>query len=240
MPKWPLASHKTMIKTRLLLCIALCSGSLLTAQRAEQASWFTFELNRELSKKVSAEFSQQVRLDRNNTRLRGLYTNADFSYKLGKGWRALAEVRYSTSARWDRIRYGAGLQKRWKLKGKQKAEVRLKGLFQRQFHWLSDPTFGINPPINNYRIKLGYEQKLIPKTRLGVFVEPMWRTERGETFARRFRAGLQLNRALPGPFNVTLGYMWQRNINVIRNFHILQLTLSFNWKKKSGQTETEQ
>lgn len=210
------------------------------AQRSEQATWLSLEVKREVSRKIDLELSQQIRLDRNSSRIRGHYSNVDLSYKLGNGWQALVETRFSTSVRWDRIRYGAGIFKRWKLGGKGKPELRMRTLFQRQFHLLSDPEFGINPPQNNYRIKLGYERKLISKTRFTVFAEPMWRTEAGETFARRLRLGLQLNRALPGPFNLSLGYVWQRNLNVPRTFHIVQAGLSFNWKRKLKTPAAEQ
>lgn len=210
------------------------------AQLSEQATWISFEVKREVSKKIDLELSQQIRLDRNSTRIRGHYSNVDLSFKLGKGWQALAEARFSTSARWDRIRYGAGLSKRWKLGGKGKPELRLRVLFQRQFHLLSDPEFGINPPQNNYRIKLGYERKLIRKMRLMAYAEPMWRSEASETFARRIRLGLQLNRSLPGPFNLSLGYVWQRNLNMLRTFHIVQAGISMNWKRKTKAPAAEQ
>lgn len=228
-----------MIK-RVLRFAFLLFPALANAQLSDQATWLSLEVKREISRKIDLEISQQIRLDRNSTRLRGSYSNLDLSYKLGNGWQALAEARFSTSARWDRLRYGAGVSKRWKFTGKGKPEMRIRALFQRQFHLLSDPEFGINPPQNNYRIKLGYERKLISKTRFTVFAEPMWRSEAGSTFARRLRLGLQINRSLPGPFSLSLGYVWQRNLNVPRTFHIVQAGLSFNWKRKAKVPAAEQ
>lgn len=194
-------------------------------------SWWSLSAETNLSKKWTLELTEQIRMTHDPLGLRGSYSSMGLEYKLGKGWRVVGGLRYSTSSRFDRLRYGFGIQKRISLGKAIKGELRLRALYQYQHHWLSMPEYGINPPIQNIRFMARYDFKLAKKTRMNVFAEPLWRFEASEGFFHRYRAGIAVERELPGPFSISVGYTLQQVFSKPSITHISRLGLNYTFKR---------
>lgn len=228
-----------MINLRILCIIWIMHSSI--SVKGQMQSWWSLNAETSLSKKWSLELSEQVRLSHDPLQLRGSYTSLGLEYKLGKGWRMLGGFRFSTSARFDRLRYGLGLQKRFELGKSLKGELRLRALYQYQHHWFSMPEYDINPPMHNIRFMARYDFKLIKKTRMSLFAEPLWRYESGELFFHRYRAGIAIERELPGPFSLSVGYTLQHVFSKPSITHIARVGLNYTFKrsKKSSAPKPE-
>lgn len=223
--------HKAMTIKK-LLCLLLMSPCFASAQTDayDWQIWSEVSLDYNEIPKLDLGLSFQNRLDQQLTRLRGNYITLDASYKLGKGLRALAAIRGATSSRWDKLRFSAGLSRSVDF-GKT-TSFKIRTLIQHQVFAGSDVRYSLNLPQQNYRIRLTLRQKLIKKTWLNVHTEPMWRSEGNAFGFYRLRSSLQIERALPGPWTMNVGYMIQQGFNRSSNFQALIAGISFNLKPK--------
>ena len=234
MLKLPLAKVEMMIKKILVSVFVIASTSIVFAQ-ADQRDfhlWTAIEVNHKLNKKTELSAQFQSRFDREVNRLRGNYFSIDASHKLGKGYRLLLDARFATSSRWDKYRFGIGLQKNIKFDEKGNSELKLRALYQYQFFPTADVQYGIDVPQQNCRFRASFTKKIIKKTYLTIQSEPMWRAEAGSFFFRRVRSTISVKRSLPGPWAIQVGYTRQFNFNNPADIQIVSASLSYELKRK--------
>lgn len=225
-----------MMINKIILPAFLFAFSTVVSAQVDQRDlhlWTAIEVNHKLNKKIDLSAQFQSRFDREVNRLRGNYFSIDASRKLGKGFRLLLDARFATSSRWDKYRFGIGLQKNIKFDEKGNAELKLRALYQYQFFPTADVQYGIDVPQQNYRFRASFTQKIIKKTYLTIQSEPMWRAEAGSFFFRRVRSTISVKRSLPGPWTIQVGYTRQFNFNNPSDIQIISTTLSYDWKRKS-------
>jgi hypothetical protein len=222
-----------MIK-RFAIALFLWPVSLFSQQDAyDWQLWSEASVEYKQIPKLDLGLSFQNRLDRNVTRLRGNYLTLDASYKLGKGFRVLAAVRGASSARFDKLRFSAGLSRGFEF-GKA-TSIKIRGLVQHQVFAGSDVRYGINVPQQNYRVRISLRQKLIKKTWLNVHSEPMWRKEGSEFGFYRLRSSVQIERSLPGPWTVNMGYMIQQGFKRGSNVQAVLIGVGYELKFKAKE-----
>lgn len=235
MLKWPLAKVEMMIR-KILVAASFLVFSLAVSAQGDQRDlqlWTAIEVNHKLNSKVELSAQFQSRFDREINRLRGNYFSIDASRKLGNGFRLLLDARFATSSRWDKYRFGIGLQKNIKFDEKGNAELKLRALYQYQFFPTADIRYGIDVPQHNFRFRASFTKKIIKKTYLTIQSEPMWRAEAGSFFFRRVRSTISVKRSLPGPWAIQVGYTRQFNFNNPADIQIVSTTLSYDWKRKA-------
>jgi hypothetical protein len=209
---------------------------VLFAQTQDVQLWNAIELKQDLPKKFDLSIQYQSRIDKDISRFRGSYISSTLGYKLNKHWSAEAGIRYSTSNRWDRIRYSVGIGGQWKWKG---WELSSKFKYQYQFYLESMPEYGINPPAQNFRLKLGAEHKLVKKLKVFVSSEPMCRYKSSEFYFRRVRNTAGLRWSPTKKLGIEASYIWQPQWNSDATIQVMQLNLSYSlpkhWKKKKTE-----
>jgi hypothetical protein len=225
-----------MMIRRIVLFYFLGHSALLAQKTPyDKQLWSGINLEFNEIKKLNLGLSYQSRFDRNIERFKGSYVTAEAAYKFGKGIRLLGAIRGASSARWDKLRFSAGLSKNFEL-GKR-TELKLRFLWQYQVFTGSDVRYGLEVPQHNYRFRLSIKQKIAQKTWITLQTEPLWRKELQEVNLNRIRTSLQLERSLPGPWSVSLGYMNQIGFNGNSNVHALLVTMVYELKFKSKVKE---
>ncbi len=235
MPKLLLVKAEMMINKIIVLAFLIASTTVVSAQAdlRDLHLWTAIEINHKLNKKIELSVQFQSRFDREVNRLRGNYFSIDASRKLGNGFRLLLDARFATSSRWDKCRFGIGLQKNIKFDEKGNSELKLRALYQYQFFPTADVQYSIDIPQQNYRFRASFTTKIIKKTYLTIQSEPMWRAEAGSFFFRRVRSTVSVKRSLPGPWAIQVGYTRQLNFNNPVDIQIISTTLSYDWKRKA-------
>lgn len=235
MPKLLLVKAVTMIKIKLITLVLLGFSNLLLAQSIQKDLnlWTSLDLKHQPTKKIELTAQFLSRFDRNITKLNANYFSLDASRKLGNGWRFLFETRFSTSSSWDKLRFGAGFQKSFKLDSLGKSEIKFRALYQYQYSLAQDVRYGIEVPQQNFRFRLSWTKKLMKKTYLTIQSEPLWRIEAGDFFFRRVRSTASIKRSLPGPWSIELGYTRQLNFNNLSDIQIITTSISYELKKKA-------
>jgi len=222
---------------RRIILIYFWGHSVLFAQenRYDRQLWSGLNVEFNDIKKLNLGLSYQSRFDKNIQQFKGSYVTAEAAYKLGNGIRVLGAVRGASSARWDKLRFSAGLSKNIDL-GKW-TELKLRALWQYQVFSGSDVRYGLDVPQQNFRFRVSLKQKIARKTWVTLQTEPLWRNELREVALNRLRTSLQLERSLPGPWSVTLGYINQIGFNNSSNAHILLLGIGYELKFKPKRKE---
>jgi hypothetical protein len=108
--------------------------------------------------------------------------------------------------------------------------VKLRALWQLQAFPGSDIRYGINVPQQNYRIRFTVRQKILKKTWINLHTEPLWRAEPGTFEFNRIRSTVQLERSLPGPWSLTLGYLRQNGFNRGTNMQAIVFEVQYFFK----------
>jgi hypothetical protein len=78
----------------LIFAVLMLSGSGLAAQHSDLGNWNTFSFNKDVSKKLTLNFDQELRFRNNLTRLNLLYTNVGVTYKINKSVRIAGVYRF--------------------------------------------------------------------------------------------------------------------------------------------------
>jgi Protein of unknown function (DUF2490) len=78
----------------LILSVLMLSGSGLAAQHSDLGNWNTFSFNKDVNKKLTLNFDQELRFRNNLTRLNLLYTNVGVTYKINKSVRIAGVYRF--------------------------------------------------------------------------------------------------------------------------------------------------
>jgi hypothetical protein len=190
--------------------------------------WSGFSIENNDFKRLDLGLSYQNRLDREFSRIRGHYTTLDASYKWRKKIRLLAAVRFASSDRWDKLRLSMGISRSYDLLSG--TTVKLRVLWQLQAFPGSDIRYGINVPQQNYRIRFTVRQKILKKTWINLHTEPLWRAEPGTFEFNRIRSTVQLERSLPGPWSLTLGYLRQNGFNRGTNMQAIVFEVQYFFK----------
>lgn len=239
MPKWPTVQVVMMIKKCILPALFCWALLPLNAQNipSDVQLWSSAEITGSPAKKLDLSGSFQSRLDQNVSRLRGNYFSIEASRKIASGLRILVNARFATSNRWDRYRFGVGIQRNIKWGASGKSEIKLKFQYQYQFEPGFDIRYGINTPQQNLRFKTTWDRKIIKKTILSLSVEPLWRIEASETFFRRVRYTAIVKRSLPGPWTLEAGYTYQQVYNNPGRAHIARIGLSYELKRKKSDKQ---
>lgn len=190
--------------------------------------WSGFSVENYDFDRLNLGLSYQNRVDRDFTRIRGHYTTLDASYKWRKKIRLLAAVRFASSDRWDKLRFSMGISRSFDLLSG--TTVKLRALWQFQTFPGSDIRFGINVPQQNYRCRFTVRHKILRKTWINLHTEPLWRAEPGTFEFNRIRSTVQLERSLPGPWSLTLGYLRQNGFNRGTNMQALLFEVQYFFK----------
>ena len=222
---------------RRIILIYFWGNSVLFAQenRYNRQLWSGLNVEFNEIKKLNLGVSYQSRFDRNIQRFKGSYVTTEVAYKIGNGIRLLGAVRGASSLRWDKLRFSAGVSKNFEF-GKL-TELKLRALWQYQVFSGSDVRYGLDTPQQNYRFRVSIKQKIARKTWIILQTEPLWRKELREVALNRLRTSLQLERSLPGPWSVTLGYMNQIGFNKSSNAHVLLVGVGYELKFKPKSKE---
>jgi hypothetical protein len=235
MLKWPTALRAMMIKHFLTLIFLGCSVLFAQTTSFDRQVWTGASVDFKEIRKLDLGVTFQSRFDRNAQRLRGNYLTAEASYKLGKGFRFLGAVRGATSPRWDKLRFSTGISKNFDL-GKT-TTLKIRSLWQYQVFSGSEPRYGLNVPQHNFRLRVSIKQKIARKTWITLQSEPLWRKEASVVALNRLRTSLHIERTLPGPWSVTLGYMNQLGFNNSSNAHVLLASVGYELKFKPKRME---
>jgi hypothetical protein len=219
-----------------LFLILLLSTCKLSAQSRDFQVWNALALNQDLKKGFDLSAQYQSRIDKDISRFRGSYISATIGYKLNKHWTAEAGIRYSTSNRWDRIRYSVGIGRSWKW---DKLELSAKAKYQYQYYLESLPEWGINPPAQNFRLKLGAEQKIIKKLKVFVSTEPMFRYKASEFYFRRVRNTVGIKWSPIKRTSFEASYIWQPQWNSDAIIQVMQFNVSYDLPKM-GKKKTKE
>ncbi len=78
----------------LMFAVWIISGSQLSAQHSDLGNWNTFSINKDINKKLTLNFDQELRFRNNLTRLNLLYTNVGATYKINKNVRIAGVYRF--------------------------------------------------------------------------------------------------------------------------------------------------
>ena len=190
--------------------------------------WSGFSIENNDFERLNLGLSYQNRLDRDISRIRGHYTTLDASYKWRKKIRLLAAVRFASSERWDKLRLSMGISRSFDLLSG--TTVKLRALWQFQAFPGSDIRYGINVPQQNYRCRFTLRHKIFKKTWINLHTEPLWRAEPGTFEFNRIRSTVQLERSLPGPWSLTLGYLRQNGFNRGTNMQAILFEMQYFFK----------
>ncbi len=218
------------IKQFLFLILILNTWNLSAQTPSDFQVWNALELNQDLRKGFDLSAQYQSRFDKNCSRFRGSYISATLGYKLNKHWAVEAGIRYSTSNRWDRIRYSVGFGRNWKW---DKLTLSAKAKYQYQYYFESIPEWGINPSIQNFRLKLGAEQKIIIKLKVFLSSEPMYRYSSSEFYFRRIRNTVGIKWSPNKHTSFEASYIWQPQWNSKIIIQVLQFNVSYDLPKLS-------
>lgn len=222
-----------MIKYKFLILVFFCFSVSIWAQpnQTDLNLWTSLDIKHQPTKKIELTAQFLSRFDKNISQLNANYFSLDASRKLGKGFRFLLESRFSTSSSWDRLRFGIGFQKSLKLDSLGKSELKFRALYQYQYSLAEDVRYGLELPLQNFRLRVSWTNKIFKKTYLTIQSEPMWRSENGDFYFRRVRSNATIKRLLPGPWAIEIGYTRQFNFNDPSNIHILVTSISYELKK---------
>jgi hypothetical protein len=217
---------------RRIVLIYFLGHSVLWAQETPYDKQLWSGLNVEFNEisKLDLGLSYQSRFDRNIQRFRGSYITANASYKLKKGFRWVVAMRAASSPRFDKLRFSGGFTKNFEL-GKS-TSIKLRALWQYQMLSGSDLRYGLNVPQQNYRFRISIKQKIARKTWITLQTEPLWRKELQAIHINRLRSSVQIDRSLPGPWSVSMGYIIQQGLGRGTNFHGLLCEISYELKFK--------
>ena len=199
------------------------------AQRSDFQVWNAIELRQDLRKGFDVSAQYQSRIDQNASRFRASYFSSSLGYKLSKTFSLDADIRYSTSSSWDRLRYGLGINAHGKLAGLN-LSAKLKYQYQ---HFLQQmPEFGINPSISNFRLKLEAERKIVKKLKAFISSEPMSRFEESSLYFKRMRNSIGLKWSPNKKTTLEASYIFQPEWNSRKTIQVMQFNISFDLPKK--------
>ena len=199
------------------------------AQTSDFQVWNAIELRQDLRKGFDLSAQYQSRIDQNASRFRASYFSSSLGYKLSKTFSLDADIRYSTSSSWDRLRYGFGINAHGKMAGLN-LSAKLKYQYQ---HFLQRmPEFGINPSINNFRLKLEAERKIAKKLKAFISSEPMVRFEASSLYFKRMRNTIGLKWSPNKRTTLEASYIFQPEWNSRKNIHVMQFNISVDLPKK--------
>lgn len=96
------------LRTQLLLRSIVVTGCFITvlnlnAQHSDLGNWNTFSFNKDLNKKITLNFDQELRFRNNLTRLNLLYTNIGATYKINKYVRIAGVYRFIAKYKDDNL-----------------------------------------------------------------------------------------------------------------------------------------
>jgi hypothetical protein len=218
------------MKIRFFIFILSCLMFEYTqAQTSDFQVWNAIELKQDLRKGFDLSAQYQSRIDQNASRFRASYFSSSLGYKLSKSLSLNADIRYSTSSSWDRLRYGFGINAHGKMSGLN-LSAKLKYQYQHFLHRM--PEYGINPSISNFRLKLEAERKIVKKLKAFISSEPMYRYEESTLYFRRMRNTIGLKWAPNKKTTLEASYIFQPMWNSRETIQVMQFNISFDLPKK--------
>jgi len=218
------------MRIRFFIFISACmSFGYSQAQTSDFQVWNAIELRQDLRKRFDLSAQYQSRFDQNASRFRASYFSTSLGYKLSKTFSLDADIRYSTSSSWDRLRYGLGINAHGKLAG---LNLSAKLKYQYQHFLQSMPEFGINPSISNFRLKLEAERKIVKKLKAFISSEPMCRFEESSLYFKRMRNSIGLKWSPNKKTTLEASYIFQPMWNSRKTIHVMQFNISFDLPKK--------
>lgn len=199
------------------------------AQTSDFQVWNAIELRQDLRKGFDLSAQYQSRIDQNASRFRASYISTSLGYKLSKTVSLDANIRFSTSSSWDRLRYGFGITAHGKLAG---FNLSAKLKYQYQHFFKSMPEYGINPSISNFRLKLEAERKIAKKLKAFISSEPMYRFEESSLYFRRLRNTIGLKWSPNKKTTLEASYIFQPMWNSRKTIQVVQFNISIDLPKK--------
>jgi hypothetical protein len=199
------------------------------AQTSDFQIWNAIELKQDLRKGFDLSAQYQSRIDQNASSFRASYFSTSLGYKLSKTFSLDADIRFSSSSSWDRLRYGFGINAHGKVAGFN-LSAKLKYQYQ---HFLQRmPEFGINPSISNFRLKIEAERKIVKKLKAFISSEPMYRYEESTLYFRRMRNTIGLKWSPNKKTTFEASYIFQPMWNSRETIQVMQFNISFDLPKK--------
>jgi len=199
------------------------------AQTSDFQVWNAIEIRQDLRKGFDLSAQYQSRFDQNASRFRASYISTSLGYKLSKTVSLDANIRFSTSSSWDRLRYGFGINVHEKLAG---FNLSAKLKYQYQHFLQSMPEYGINPSISNFRLKLEAERKIVKKLKAFISSEPMYRFEESSLYLRRLRNTIGLKWSPNKKTTLETSYIFQPMWNSKKTIQVMQFNISVDLPKK--------
>ena len=199
------------------------------AQISDFQVWNAIELRQDLRKGFDLSAQYQSRIDQNASRFRASYFSTSLGYKLSKTVSLDANIRFSTSSSWDRLRYGFGINAHGKLAG---FNLSAKLKYQYQHFLQSMPEYGINPSISNFRLKLEAERKIVKKLKAFISSEPMYRFEESSLYFKRLRNTIGLKWSPNKKTTLEASYIFQPMWNSRKTIQVIQFNISVDLPKK--------
>jgi len=202
-------------------------------------AWMSFEVNGNISKKLTFSIKAQSRFDQQMTQLRGIYYSVDLSRKIKKKWSIEGGLRFNTSNTWNSLRMRIGFDKKFKL---NKTDISLRGLYQVQFNEFGFPENYRNIQVSSARFKIQAERKLVKHLKLKIYSEPLWRKEFGEVYLRRIRNSIGLDYKLNKNLSAEISYLFQPQFSPKKTVSIINLELSYDLprKKKNDKKKSKE
>ena len=218
------------MKIRFIIFILSCLMFEYTqAQTSDFQVWNSFELRQDLRKGFDLSAQYQSRIDQNASRFRASYFSSSLGYKLSKTVSLDADIRYSSSNSWDRLRYGIGINAHGKIAG---LNLSAKIKYQYQHFLQRMPEYGINPAIHNFRVKMEVERKIAKKLKAFISSEPMVRFEASSLYYRRIRNTIGLKCSPNKKTTLETSYIFQPEWNSRKTIQVMQFNISFDLPKK--------
>ena len=199
------------------------------AQTSDFQVWNSFELRQDLRKGFDLSAQYQSRIDQNASRFRASYFSSTLGYKLSKTFSLDADIRYSSSKSWDRLRYGIVINAHEKIAG---FNLSAKIKYQYQHFLQRMPEYGINPAIHNFRVKMEVERKIAKKLKAFISSEPMVRFEASSLYYKRMRNTIGLKWSPNKKTTLETSYIFQPEWNSRNTIQVMQFNISFDLPKK--------
>ena len=219
-----------VMKIRFFIFILFCLMLDFTqAQTSDFQVWNAIELRQDLRKGFDLSAQYQSRIDQNASRFRASYFSSSLGYKLSKNFSLDADIRYSSSKSWDRLRYGIGMNTHGKIAG---LNLSAKLKYQYQHFIQRMPEYGINPAFHNFRVKMEAERKVAKKLKAFFSSEPMVRFEASSLYYKRIRNTIGLKWSPNKKTTLEASYIFQPEWNSRKTIQVMQFNISFDLPKK--------
>lgn len=202
------------------------------SQLSDGGLWVGFGWDKKLSKKITLNGEGQLRMNQNMTRYATLLKDVGVRYKLQKDLDLDVTYRFahgqnSRALYFFRHRLNADLRYTLDL---GKPELKFRVRVQTGHRGVPGTEFNLRESGSGLRYRVGIKRKIIKKTRGLVDVE-FFQSRENQSFQwSDYRIRFRVDRNLPGPHTVSVGYLYQEEIFTADPMREHILTLAYGVK----------